>query len=113
MTTSKSRSYIAMWDENGFEVLEDVSAWERQSLLDTIAGKQLKPAPLNLQALMLRARFNPQRNYEIYSLSVNDEVDDATLQEMATQQPQALVDLIRKLGNKLYSSGYNTKPVIQ
>ena len=110
--TFKSRVYISMWDCNGFECIVDCTAWERQSLLDTIAGKQLAPGPVSLQTLMLRARFNPQRNYEIWTFNTVAEFDEKMLWEIANETPQALVDMIRRDGKKLYGvnhcSGFPT-----
>lgn len=104
MTTSKSRVYICMWDENGFEVIKDCTKWERDTFLNTIAGKDLTPAPVNLQAMTMRARFNPQRNYEIYTFNTVDEFDEESLWEIAEETPQTLVDLIREKGKKLYGA---------
>ena len=110
---TKTRVYICMWDENGFEVLKDCSSWERQTLLDTLAGKQLKPAPVNLQAMTMRARFNPQRAYEIWTFNTEEDLDEDTLWSYAEANPQALVDMIREHGKKLYGNAKNTEPRIR
>ena len=113
MTTSKSRIYICMWDENGFEVIKDCTSWERDTFLNTIAGKDLTPAPVNLQAMTMRARFNPQRNYEIYTFNTVDEFDEESLWEIAEETPQTLVDLIREKGKKLYGASLgNTTRIV-
>jgi hypothetical protein len=93
-----------MWDENGFEVLKDCSSWERESLLNTIAGKPLTPAPVNLQVMIMRARFNPQRNYEIWTFNTEESLDEDTLWSYAETNPQALVDMIRERGKQLHSN---------
>ena len=113
MTTSKARVYICMWDENGFEVIKDCTSWERESFLNTIAGKELKPAPVNLHTLTLRARFNPQRNYEIWTFNTTEELDEDTLWSCAYDNPQGLVDMIRDRGKQLYANAKNTEPRIQ
>jgi hypothetical protein len=113
MTTSKSRVYICMWDENGFETIADCTKWERESFLNTIAGKELKPAPVNLQAMTMRARFNPQRNYEIWTFNTEESLDEDTLWSYAYDNPQALVDMIRERGKKLYGNAKNTEPRIR
>lgn len=113
MTTSKSRVYICMWDENGFEIIEDCTAWERESFLDTIAGKALKPAPVNLQAMTMRARFNPQRAYEIWTFNTEESLDELTLWGYADTNPQALVDMIRNRGKQLYANSKNTEARIR
>jgi len=113
MTTSKSRVYICMWDENGFEVLKDCTTWERDSMLNTLADKPLTPAPVNLQALTMRATFNPQRSYEIWTFNTAEEVDEDTLWRIADENPQALVDMIRKDGKCLYGKTKTSEKRIQ
>jgi len=110
---TKTRVYICMWDCNGFEVIADCTKWERESLLNTIAGKQLKPAPVNLQALTMRARFNPQRNYEIYTFNTEESLDEDALWSYAEENPQALVDMIRSRGKRLYGEPATTEPRIR
>jgi len=113
MTTSKTRVYICMWDCNGFEVLKDCTSWERDSMLNTIAGKPLKPAPVNLQAMTMRARFNPQRNYEIWTFNTEESIDEETLWKLAEENPQALVDMVRNNGKRLYGEPATTEPRIR
>lgn len=113
MTTSKSRVFICMWDENGFEVLKDCTSWERETFLNTIAGKELTPAPVNLQALTMRARFNPQRAYEIWTFNATEELDEDALWEIAYENTQALVDMIRRNGKQLYANAKLTEARIR
>lgn len=113
MTTSKSRVFICMWDENGFEVLKDCSSWERESLLNTIAGKKLSNPPVNLQAMTMRARFNPQRAYEIWTFNTVEDFDEESLWSYANENPQALVDMIREHGKRLYANERNREARIR
>lgn len=113
MTTSKTRVFVCYWDCNGFETIVDCTNWERQCLIDTIAGKSLKPAPVNINALMMRARFNPQRNPEVWTFNTTEDLDEETLWEYATQNPQALVDMIREKGKRLYGKDKWAEPVIK
>ena len=105
---NKSRVYICMWDCNGFETIVDCTSWERESFLNTIAGKELKPAPVNLQAMCMRAQFNPQRNPEIWSFNTTEDIDADDLWKLADENPQSLVDMIRDRGKKLYGSSLTT-----
>lgn len=102
-----------MWDENGFEVIKDCTSWERETFLNTIAGKELTPAPVNLQALTMRARFNPQRAYEIWTFNTTEELDEDALWEIAYENPQALVDMIRRNGKQLYANAKLTEARIR
>ena len=102
MTSKKSKVYICSWDCNGFESITDMTSWEKNCLVDMIAGKELKDPPVSLHALTLRARFNPQRNPEIWSFNTTQDIDTDMLWELAEKNPQSLVDMIRKNGKCLY-----------
>ena len=110
---SKSKVYICMWDERGFETIKDCTKWERESLLNTIAGKELSKPPVNLQAMMMRARFNPQRHYEIWTFNTEESLDEETLWRYAEDNPQALADMIRARGKRLYGEPATTQPRIR
>lgn len=101
---TKERKFIASWDCLGFECIIDVTSWERHSLLNSIAGKEIEPAPVNLHAMTMRARFNPQRSPEIWVFSTVDGITETELNQIAQDTPQVLVDLIRKRGTCLYDS---------
>ena len=53
--------------------------------------------------LTMRARFNPQRFYEIYAIDVDDGVTSDDIRDWFESAPQEITDLIRKRGRKLYS----------
>jgi hypothetical protein len=110
--TSKSRVFVCYWDCNGFECIVDMTSWEKNCLLDTIAGRPLTKPPVSLNMLTLRARFNPQRNPEIWTFNTTDEMTEEDMWSYAEENPQALVDLIRARGKKIYGSKY-TEPVIK
>lgn len=104
---SKPIKYLTYFDCLGFECLLDITSRERLHLLATIKDEQYHD-DINLQAMMLRARFNPQRNPEIWVFT--SAVSDATLQQLKKDEPQMLVDLIRKHGECIWG---NTVPQTQ
>jgi len=57
----------------------------------------------NLNMLVLRARANPQRNYEIYTVQVEPDVSLKDIQDMFKDSPQTIVDIVRAQGHRLYS----------
>jgi hypothetical protein len=69
----------------------------------TLKGEKPKVRIPGLDILILRARANPQRHYEIYTVQVEPDVTLKDIQEMFKDTPQAIVDLVRARGNKLYS----------
>jgi hypothetical protein len=101
MTTSKDNIFVAYWDCNGFECIVDVTSYERKKLLAEIKGESIK-MPVSLTHLTMRARFNPQRSPEIWLFT--SEVNEATLQKVAEEDPQMLVDLIRSHGKCLWKN---------
>ena len=67
------RYFLVMWDCMGLETLQDISEfhpdnWDKRQLLGVMMGKAYKKAPIHAQIsqMVLRAKFNPQRHYEIY-----------------------------------------------
>ena len=67
-----------------------------------------------IDLLILRARANPQRNYEIYTVQVEADVTLKDIRDMFKDTPQEIVDLVRARGHKLYSDRqYTEDRVIQ
>jgi len=78
MRSSKKKTtrFIAMWDMTGLECLINVTAiekehekWEKENLFRILKNqiKEVKPANVPLDMMILRARVNSQRHYEIYT----------------------------------------------
>lgn len=110
-------TYLASWDSEGFEFLQDVSKyeyWDQEQLVGILANKPIGPNPLNALVghLRLRAQFNPQRHYEIYSFTVDSNLSEEDVRALSKNNPQFLVDWIRANGYKLYSDRNTKKPVI-
>ena len=102
--------YLAYWCNEGFESLTDISKfekWEQEQLVQILASKQdrTEPNPLNpmIQSMILRARFNPQREYELYAFAATDSVDPVAINEWMDRDPQSFVDWIRENGVKIHS----------
>ncbi len=97
---NSDRIFIASWDSLGFEAIIDITKLERQFLMAAL--KNETPGNINtiLRNLILRARFNPQRFPQIYSFKSN--VSEEDLWSFAETSPQALADLIRQHGEKIF-----------
>ena len=68
-----------------------------------LKGEKPRARIPNLNILIMRARANPQRNYEIYTIQVEADVSLKDIQEMFKDSPQDIVDLVRARGHRLYS----------
>lgn len=102
--SAKHRVYICSWDCQGFECIVDCTHWERNYLVNILAGKDPGQPPVSLFALTMRAKMNPHRNPEIWVVNTTEDIDEKILWKIAEENPQALVDLIRERGKCLYSS---------
>jgi hypothetical protein len=60
------------------------------------------PGP-NLLMWRLRAEANPQRHYEIYLVTVEDDVTVADICAAFRRAPQEMADTVRRIGHRFYS----------
>lgn len=115
--SKKTRLFVVSWDQLGIEGVVDVTEMEEKRIN---AEKQkmwdvLRDVPENPHAgrdndigsivrmMSLRARFNPQRHYEIYSVNTEYSITAEDMRTMFENDPQGSADLVRARGNKLYS----------
>ena len=103
--------FLAMWDCEGLECMFDITQMNHQLLINKLSGKKFT-APFDMAMLMLRARANSQRQYEIYSFGVEGELSLEEMKEMFNNNPQYFVDLIREKGVKIYSDYTPTRKKI-
>ena len=105
------RYFLVMWDCNGLETLQDISEyhpdrWDKNQLMGIMMGKKYNPAPIHRQItqMILRAKFNPQRNYEIYIQHTDDGITAGDFAKAFNDNPQFWADYIREHHSvKIYS----------
>ena len=106
----KTKHYLAMWDMQGLESLFDVglymdkhNEWEKQKVVAILKEQRIpdQPTGIPLQLMILRARANSQRAYEIYEFNSTLKYDE--LKEAFNDNPQPIVEWIRENGKKVYS----------
>ena len=99
-----------MWDMLGLESLHDVdlhmskyNEWEQQKVVAILKEERIpsQPSGIPLQMMLLRAKVNSQRMYEIYEFNSTMAYDD--LKEAFEIDPQPIVEWIRSNGKKVYS----------
>lgn len=114
MTTN---AFIFSWDQLGIEAIVPITQYEhhdKQNLIRILSEKSVERNPLDsiVRSLILRARYNPQRHYEIYAVDCDESMDETFWRRQWEEHPQATADLIRDRGHKLYSDRVTKKPVI-
>ena len=67
----------------------------------------------NINMWELRARFNPQRNYEIYIITAVPGISEDDIRDMFEADPQTAADTIRRIGHKYVSHRETAERVIR
>ena len=113
MTTN---AYIFSWDMYGIETILPISKyehWDQENLLRMLSNKDAIRNPLTsiVQALLLRARFNSQRQYEIYAVECDESCTEEFWRNQWRDYPQETANIIRERGHKMYSDRINKEKV--
>ena len=112
--------FIAMWDNTGLECVINVSKHEKEledfekvkawNILKGDVLHPVKPPTIPLQMMIMRAKFNSQRHYEIYGFTSHE--SEEWVRDIFESNPQHIVDWIRENGVKIYSDRIKTKDVV-
>jgi predicted RNA-binding protein (virulence factor B family) len=93
-----------MWCNEGLEYCVDVTEDQQQRMWDRLKGQALRETAVpNYNHLLLRARVNSQRHYEVYTCEATDGITAEDIREMFDASPQSAADTIRRLGHCLHS----------
>jgi hypothetical protein len=102
-----NHQFVVMWDCNGLEVVADITEDEQTRVWAALKGQKVESRLPNLNHLMLRARYNSQRNYEIYIVEATEGITAKDIEDMFESSPQASADTIRRLGHRLWGERLN------
>ena len=97
-----NHQFVVMWDCNGLEVVADITEDEQARVWAALKGQKVESQLPNLNHLMLRARYNSQRNYEIYIVEATEGITAKDIEDMFEASPQAGADTIRRLGQSIW-----------
>ena len=105
MTTN---AYLVYWCEEGLESVVPITQYEQCDSDNTfrlLNNQEPVRNPLNqmIQNMMLRARVNSQRHYELYAIDCDNSIQKTDIEQMFEDDPQAAADLFRSRGHRLYS----------
>lgn len=109
-------AFIFSWDCHGIESIVPITQyekWDRDNTMRILREERIVRNPLNsiIQSLLLRARYNSQRHYEIYAVDCDPSLDEAFWREQWEKCPQETAELIREKGHKLYSDRVDASKV--
>ena len=109
-------AFIFSWDQLGIESIVPITQYEhhdKNQLINLLKDKPRERNPLNsiIQNLLLRARVNAHRHYEIYAVDCSEEMDEEFWRAQWEEYPQETAELIRERGHKLFSDRVKTSSI--
>jgi hypothetical protein len=104
MTTN---AFLFAWDEKGIESIVPITQYEKidkQNTMRALKGDPLETNPLDtiIRSAVLRATLNSQRNYEIYAVDCDEEINEADWEIYWRNSPGMCAELIRAKGQKIF-----------
>ena len=97
----RPQQFAIMWDCYGLEAVQRVPDGA-DTTFALLKGTEPPKLP-NLLHWQLRARYNTQRNYEIYVITAQSGITEQDIREMFESDPQTAADTIRRIGHEFYS----------
>ena len=97
----KPIKWLVVWDMLGLETLYNLTKWEEETTWATLKDESRPKAP-QLNTILLRARANAQRKYEIY-IFTSVGLSEEDIRNSFENAPQMMAEFIRKNGLKIYS----------
>ena len=102
--SEETTTFLVSWDCNGLETCINVTEQEQREMWDLLSESNSSGSFYKIvQAILLRARYNSHRHYEVYTVHVNSDINEQDLWRMFSENPQGMADLIRERGTKIYS----------
>ena len=110
-------AYLFSWDCTGVDAIVPITQYEDWLTVNAFAvleGKPTAPSPLDstLNAILLRARFNAQRFYEVYAVDCEQGISEQDWRDMWDTSPQQCADMIRLRGVCLYGKGMGSQQAV-
>ena len=116
--STNNNYFLLSWCETGIERIIDITDDyfdDTDLAMAKLAGENPRNTELQrlIDGLLLRARYNSDRSYEVYGLRTDKAVDLDTLEYWADSDPQNFVDIVRSHGVALHKKEPALKRVIQ
>ena len=107
-----TNTFVVVWDNLGLEYVGNVTEDEQRRVWAQLNGKPASSQLPNINHLLLRARYNNQRHYEIYIITAVPGIDEDDIRAMFESNPQTAADTIRRIGHCFHSDRDTTERVI-
>lgn len=103
--------FAIMWDCYGLEAVARCP--DPADTTFALLANQPPPTMPNINMWALRARFNPQRNYEIYLITATPGIEEDHIRAMFENDPQGSAETIRRIGQKFLDHRDSQERVIR
>ena len=108
-----SHQFLIMWCSEGLECCIDVTEDEQRRMWQQLKGEPVSEKAIpNLNHIMLRAKVNSHRHYEIYTCEATDGITAEDIREMFNNSPNEAAKTIRRLGHCLHNDRATTDRVL-
>ena len=107
-----TNTFVVVWDNLGLEYVGNVTEDEQRRVWGELNGEPVPSQLPNVNHLLLRARYNSQRHYEIYLVNATDGITTDDIRAMFEASPQTAADTIRTLGHCYYSDRVNKDKIL-
>lgn len=119
--SGESIIWLAYWCNDGLECIVNVSEFIARSKAELVEKLKTGEEPdrsanreINslIGGMMMRARFNSQRHYELYTFTSTSGMSKENIEEWFEAAPQEAVNWIRKNGSGILKKAGSTTPLI-
>jgi len=105
------RDFIVSWCSEGLESIVPLNKYldlDRENTWRVLAGKPVERNPLNtiIQSMLMRARLNSQRSYEIYQIACDEELSEDDISRWFESSPDQARAAIRNRGYRMWGHDY-------
>ncbi len=107
-----NHQFLVMWCNEGLEYVVDITEDEQQRAWSALKGKSPVSQLPNINHMILRARYNTQRHYEIYTVEATEGITADDIRDMFENSPQTAADTIRERGQCLHSDRAEKNKVV-
>ena len=108
-----NHQFLIMWCNEGLECCINLTEDEQRRMWQQLKGEPVsEKAVPNLNHIMLRARVNSQRHYEVYTCEATDGITAEDIREMFNNLPNEAAKTIRRLGHCMHSDRATNKVLI-
>lgn len=99
-----NHQFLIMWCNQGLECVVDITADEQRQIWQKLKGAPLSETAVpNVNHLILRAKYNLARHYEIYTVEAVEGITADDIRDMFENSPQHAADTIRERGHCIHS----------